>query len=464
MYRASDTKLKRDVALKVVRDFFVGDAQRTARFEREAQLLAALNHANIAAIYGLEESDGVRALVMELVEGPTLAERIALSSTGGNISAPIPLEEALAIAMQIAEALEYAHERGIIHRDLKPANIKLKPDGAVKVLDFGLAKALTDDPASSDISTSPTLSVAATRAGFILGTAAYMAPEQARGKSVDRRADIWAFGVVFYEMLTGRQLFPGETASDSLAAVITKQPDWDTLPASTPTQIRQLLRRCLEKDQRRRLQAIGEARFAIEEAIANPAAQETHSRAMAAVALPFWRRSIPWAAAAVFALLSLATLWHAWIKPNSASVVRLSVEFGADGSLPTNFGPSAVLSPDGKRIALVLRDASQNARIYLRSLDQLSATPLPGTENARNPFFSPDSQWIAFFAEGKLKKISVQGGAAVTLCDVQDDRGGAWGQDGTIVFATSVRTPLYRISSGGGTPGCFLSSIGKWGK
>ena len=455
VYRAVDTKLKRDVAVKVVPDFFLNDAQRIARFEREAQLLAALNHANIAAIYGLEESDGVRALVMELVEGPTLAERMALSSPGDNNGTPIPLEEAMTIAKQIAEALEYAHERGIIHRDLKPANVKVKADGAVKVLDFGLAKALADDPVSSDISTSPTLSAAATRAGFILGTAAYMAPEQARGKSVDRRADIWSFGVVFYEMLTGQQLFPGETASDSLAAVIARQPDWNALPKNSPPRIRQLLQRCLEKDPRRRLQAIGEARFAIEEAIANPDAQETPSSGKPAIAPPLWRRALSWLAAGVFALVALIAFWHPWIKPNSSDAVRLSTEFGAEGSLPTSFGPSAVLSPDGTRIALVLRDASQKTRIYLRTLDQLSATPLPGADNARDPFFSPDGQWIAFFADGKLKKVSAQGGAAVSLCDVPDDRGGAWGEDGTIIFTPSPRAGFSRVSSGGGTPGPF---------
>jgi serine/threonine protein kinase/Tol biopolymer transport system component len=455
VYRGVDTRLKRDVALKVLPDFFLNDAQRMARFEREAQLVAALNHPNIAAIYGLEESDGVRALVMELVEGRTLAERVALSSTGDNKGTPIPLEETLAITKQIAEALEYSHERGIIHRDLKPANVKVKADGEVKVLDFGLAKALADDPSSGDISTSPTLSVAATRAGLILGTAAYMAPEQARGKSVDRRADIWSFGVVFYEMLTGQQLFSGETVSDSLAAVITKQPDWSALPKCTPAPIRQLLQRCLEKDPRRRLQAIGEARYAIEEAIANPATQETPSSAAAAVMVPFWRSAVPWATAAFFALLALAALWHPWVKPNSARFIRLSTELGADGSLPTGFGPSEVLSPDGTRIAFVLPDMSQRARIYLRSLDQLSAAPLGGTEDARNPFFSPDGQWIAFFSNGKLKKVAVQGGAAVTLCDVQDDRGGAWGEDGTIVFAPSPRAGLSRVSSGGGTPRQF---------
>ncbi len=292
VYRATDLKLKREVALKVLPEIFAGDAQRMARFEREAQLLASLNHTNIAAIHGLQESDGVRALVMELVEGPTLGERIAQGL--------LHVEEALPIAKQIAEALEYAHERGIIHRDLKPANVKVKADGTVKVLDFGLAKALADDPATSDISTSPTLSVAATRAGFILGTAAYMSPEQARGKPVDRRADIWSFGAVFFEMLTGKLAFGGDTTSDTLAAVIRADPDWNALPKNTPARIRQLVRRCLEKDPRRRLQAIGEARFAVEETIANPSAGETVAAPTHVVAAPFWRRALPWTLAGVF--------------------------------------------------------------------------------------------------------------------------------------------------------------------
>ena len=459
VYLALDSKLQRKVALKVLPEAFANDAQRMARFEREAQFLAALNHANIGAIYGLEESDGVRALVMELVDGPTLSQRIANSTATAENGVPIPLEDALPIAKQIAEALEYAHERGIIHRDLKPANVKVKPDGAVKVLDFGLAKALADDPTSSDISTSPTLSVAATRAGFILGTAAYMAPEQARGKSVDRRADIWSFGVVFFEILTGQQLFPGETASDSLAAVITRQPDWNALPQDTPPTIRRLLQRCLEKDPRRRLQAIGEARYAIEEAIANPDASEPSSSAGATVAASFWLRALPWqAAAGLFALLALAAIWRPWSKSFPVDVVHLTAEFGADGSLPIAFGSSAILSPDGTRIAFVLENINLGhgpPGIYLRSLDQLRATLLPGTEGARNPFFSPDSQWIAFFADGKLKKVSVQGGAAVTLCDVTEDRGGAWGEDGNIVFAPAPRASLSRVSSGGGTPTPF---------
>lgn len=257
VYRATDTKLRRDVALKVLPEDFASDGQRMARFEREAQLLAALNHPHIAAIYSLEESGETRALVMELVEGPTLAERI--------LQGPLSLDEALSLARQVAEALEYAHERGIVHRDLKPVNLKVKPDGAVKVLDFGIAKALQDGPATTDISRSPTLTAAATRAGVILGTAAYMSPEQARGRTVDRRTDIWSFGCVLFEMLAGKLAFPGETVSDTLVAVITKEPEWSRLPAGTPPRLRGLLRRCLEKNPSKRLQSMGDARIEIEE-------------------------------------------------------------------------------------------------------------------------------------------------------------------------------------------------------
>ena len=290
VYRARDTRLNRDVALKVIPEVFAADSDRMARFEREAKLLASLNHPHIAAIYGLEESSSTNALVMELVEGPTLADRIA---TG-----PIPIDEALPIAKQIAEALEYAHEQGVIHRDLKPANIKVKPDGTVKVLDFGLAKALLDEPTAVDMSNSPTLSMAATMAGTILGTAAYMSPEQAKGKPVDRRADIWAFGVVLFEMLTGKQLYNGETAAETLAFVMTKEPAFDSLPAKTPQAIRTLLRRCLRKDKRQRLQHIGEARIAFE-----------HPEDAPAETVPTFRRQRPsgWIAAAAL-LLALAAV------------------------------------------------------------------------------------------------------------------------------------------------------------
>jgi serine/threonine protein kinase len=297
VYRARDTKLGRNVALKVLPAAFASDADRMARFQREAQVLASLNHPSIATIHGLEETGSTRALVMELVEGPTLAERIA--------QGPITINEALPIAKQIAEALEYAHERSVIHRDLKPANVKVTSDGAVKVLDFGLAKALATEASGANLANSPTISIAATQAGVILGTAAYMSPEQAKGKSVDRRTDIWAFGCVFYEMLTGKQAFEGETVSDVLAAVIMKDPDWTAVPASTPASIRQLLRRCLEKDSKRRLRDIGEARIAIEETLSGDA--ETPAPTVGAIQelrlQPPWRRVAKWASAAILLLL-----------------------------------------------------------------------------------------------------------------------------------------------------------------
>jgi serine/threonine-protein kinase len=451
VYRATDSKLGRDVALKVLPENFAADGERMARFEREAQLLAALNHAHIAGIYGLEEYAGPegsgRALAMELVEGPTLADRIA--------QGPIPLEEALPIALQIAEALEYAHDRGIVHRDLKPANIKLTADGKVKVLDFGLAKALDDPVSSMDVATSPTITAAATRAGIILGTAAYMSPEQAKGKPADRRADIWAFGVVLYEMLSGKQLYTGETVSETLAHVILNEPRLDVLPAATPPRVRRLIARCLTREPKQRLQAIGEARIALDEALAG--VEEIVAVAAAPAALPApppWRRALPWAAAG-FSLLAFAlALWRPWDSaPAPRSVVRLSVELGSDASLvPGTLGSGAVISPDGKRLAFVGRTPNQQPQLFIRPLNQLKATPLAGTEGVHGPFFSPDNEWIAFFAGGKLKKISVQGGAVVTLCDAAGDRGGSWGDDDRIVFAAGNREGLSRVPSAGGKP------------
>src|SRR6516164_2839967 len=310
VYRARDTKLNRDVALKVLPEVFARDAERMARFRREAQVLASLNHPNIATIHGLEESNGHCALVMELVEGPTLAERIRVAQ--GPLSGPaafrveesqrrkagvaLQIDETLHIAKQIAEGLEYAHERGVIHRDLKPANVKVRPDGTVKILDFGLAKALEDTPAAGSINSSPTISAAATREGMILGTAAYMSPEQARGKTVDRRCDIWSFGALFFEMLSGKQAFAGEDVSHTLAAVIMKEPDWSVLPDHLPASVARLLRRCLTKDPKLRLQAIGEARIAIEQIIAHPeTAQEAVAQPPATQRpVPLWRRALPW--------------------------------------------------------------------------------------------------------------------------------------------------------------------------
>ncbi len=450
VYRAHDERLGRDVALKVLPAAFSTHPDRLARFDREAKLLATLNHPNIASLYGVEEANGVRALVMELVEGPTLADRL---KTG-----PVPLEEALGIAKQIVEGLEAAHERGIIHRDLKPANIKLTADERVKILDFGLARALEEDTAA-DLDHSPTLSAIATQAGIILGTAAYMSPEQAKGKPADRRADVWSFGVVLYEMLAGRQLYLGETASEILAAVIKEEPDWSALPANTPPAIRKLLRRCLIKDPKRRLQAIGEARIAMEEYAADPNAESVMMSAIAARPTA-WRRILPWSVAGFFFLATALALWSPWRTQKIDQPMRLTVELGADASVATVFGAAAILSPDGARLAFVARGADQKQRLYLRALDQVEATPLSGTEGAIDPFFSPDGQWIAFFADGKLKKVATQGGAAVALCDAGAPRGGTWSEDGTIVFSPNIIGGLFGVSSAGGTPQP-LTTLGK---
>jgi serine/threonine protein kinase len=408
VYQAHDTKLGRDVAVKVLPEAFAHDADRLSRFQREAKILASLNHSNIATIHGLEQSGGTSYLVMELVSGETLQERMKRDGA-------VPIGEALAIAKQIAEALEAAHEKGIIHRDLKPANVKVTPEGKVKVLDFGLAKAFAGETANDDLSNSPTLSAAATMQGVILGTAAYMSPEQARGKTVDKRTDLWAFGCVLYELLTGKQAFHGEDITDILAAVVRAEPAWSGLPESTPQSIRVLLLRCLQKDKTLRLRDVGDARIEIHEALAAPP-----TLVLRAQKLP--------------------------------QAMHLSAEIGADARLFTNYGPETILSPDGTRLSFVAAGSEQKRRIYVRSLDQLQATALSGTENARDPFFSPDGKWIGFFADGKLKKISVQGGAAVTLCDAGNDRGGSWSEDATIVFAPDNQVALFKVFSAGGTP------------
>ncbi len=446
VYRAKDSKLGRDVAIKIVPEQFAQDRQRMARFAREAQLLAALNHPHIAHIYGFEDSNGTPALVMELVEGPTLAERIE--------AGPLPVEEALRIARQVAEALEYAHDRGIIHRDLKPANVKLTADGNVKILDFGLAKALEDEKSTTDISHSPTLTVAATQAGIVLGTAAYMSPEQAKGKNADRRADIWAFGVLLFEMLSGKKLYEADTAQETLAAVLIKEPTLDSLPTNIPPRLRILLRRCLTKDSRMRLQAIGEARIAIDEMLSGAPEVESTGASAPVAAHGKSRERIAWGIAGVLALIAAAlTIGLVQRAPKPAQTIRLSADIGADATFGViTSGAATIISPDGTRLVLVGQGADKKTHIYVRPLDQLQALLLPGTDGARNPFFSPDGQWIAFFADGKLKKISVQGGAAVTLCDVTSDRGGSWGEDGTIVFTGDVRATLSKVSSAGGAP------------
>jgi len=433
VYRARDPRLNREAALKVLPALFANDPERMARFEREAQVLASLNHPGIATLYGLEDSGATRALVMELVEGPTLADRIA----GG----PIPLADAVAIARQIAEALEYAHERGVVHRDLKPANIKVTSEGVVKLLDFGLAKALDDSPVSGNIQDSPTLSLPATRTGVILGTAAYMAPEQARGKPADRRADIWAFGVVLAEMLTGRRLYSGETAAEILANVIARDPALETLPSGVPAAIRRLVTRCLEKDPKQRLQAIGEARIVLEGGLAQEAAPPAASV----------RSTKLWAlvAALILALGSLAALalMHFRESPPAERPLRYTVDAPPKSSIE-----SFAISPDGRH--LVMSAATEGKRqLWLRTLDSLQAQPLAGTEDAVYPFWSPDSRNIGFFAAGKLRRTAVPVGTVQTICDAPGQAlGGTWNQDGVILFVSGEQNPVLRVSAAGGRP------------
>jgi eukaryotic-like serine/threonine-protein kinase len=405
VYRARDKTLNRDVALKVVPDAFASDPDRLARFTREAQTLASLNHPHIAAIYGLEESNGLRALVMELVEGDDLSQRIA--------NGPIPIDEALPIAKQIAEGLEAAHEQGVVHRDLKPANIKVRADGTVKVLDFGLAKAMEPTGAMlPSVSMSPTITTPAmmTSIGVILGTAAYMSPEQARRKVIDKRADIWAYGCVVFEMLTGTRLFEGATVSDTLAFVLTKEPDWTTLPASTPVPIRTLLRRCLEKERTRRLDSAAAARLEIDDALAPSAGTTTPTVAST--------RRLAFVAVASLTGGALATSLGVWMmmRPSTdraALEMRFAILPPASQTLTINGADRALaLSPDGSHLAYVSDNAAGTTQLMVRALNQLDAVALAGVTGIRSPFVSPDGQWVGFFAgtvSGDLKKVSIAG-------------------------------------------------------
>jgi Tol biopolymer transport system component len=444
VYRARDTKLGRDVAIKVLPANFVNDPERLSRFQREARMLAALNHANIATIYGLEQSGGVTCLVMELVSGETLAERVK--------AGPLAIEEALKIAVQIAEALEAAHEKSIIHRDLKPANVKLTPEGKVKVLDFGLAKAFAGDTASSNPAESPTLSAAATMQGTILGTAAYMSPEQARGKAVDKRTDIWAFGCVLYELLTGRQAFQGETTTEILAAVLRGEPDWQALPVATAAKIRDLLRRCLQKDLHRRLHDAADARIEIEEALAAPATAEAVRPAKGIRALG--RRGLILSLTTLLLGATIASLamWNLRPSPSPQAVTRTVINLPSGQQLVgLDSGPAVALSPDGTHLAYVAIQGGTQ-QLYLRAMDSLEARPISGTEGAIEPFFSPDGQWLGFFAGGKLKKVSVSGGAALTLGDAAQPRGASWGSQGMIAFVPTNFSALLQVSDAGGIP------------
>jgi len=439
VYRARDSKLGRDVAIKVLPDEFSRDAQRMARFQREAKLLAALNHSNIASIYGLEDSENSRSLVMELVDGPTLADRIN--------AGPIPIEETLQIAKQICEALEYAHEHGIVHRDLKPANIKVRRDDTVKVLDFGLAKAIAGEDADAELANSPTLSRMATEAGLLLGTASYMSPEQAKGKLVDRRADIWAFGCVLYEMLTGKMAFCADTTTETLAAVLKNEPEWSLLPAATPIRVRVLLQRCLQKDPKQRLRDIGDARISLDEVIAGaPEGAAALSGAAQPAAKPL-RMWLGWGVAGVF-VLATAALAYLDVRraPPAANLTRFDVALPEGGSSRGG----VALSPDGTKLAFVAVAERQQPRLWVRSLDSLEARPVDGTEGAGGPpFWSPDSRYIAYPTAGKLMKVDVTGGPAQTLCDAPTVMGGAWNRNDEIVFGSSMG--LREVSAAGGT-------------
>jgi serine/threonine-protein kinase len=470
VYRATDTNLKRAVAIKVLPASVAGDVERLARFQREAEVLASLNHPHIAAIYGIERSHATTALVMELVDGVTLGKLIgsavdlAPSGNEARQAAGVGPDQALPIARQIADALEAAHEQGIVHRDLKPANIKVRPDGTVKVLDFGLAKALApsiDGGAGGTTMTSPAL---LTSAGMVLGTAAYMSPEQAKGRAADKRSDIWAFGCVLFEMLTGRMAFSGETVTETLAAVMRDRPALEMLPADTPQTVRALIARCLARDPRQRLRDIGEARITLERVIAGQADEMTPGVAAGAPATPrstpAWRRLLPWTVAAAAlavggAAVVLSRSTRSDVTP--APALRLTTDIGADASLDIAFGASTVLSPDGQMMAFVAeRAAGQPPQLYIRRLDQLDATALAGTSGARDPFFSPNGQWMGFFAAGTLKKVSVKGGSPVTLAEAKNSRGGVWTDDDRIVFQplnfAGAGTGLMQVPAAGGTP------------
>jgi Tol biopolymer transport system component len=439
VYRAHDARLNRDVALKVLPEAFAVDASRVSRVEREAQLLASLNHSGIAAIYGVEHSNGAPVLVLELVEGVTLAEQL----TAG----PLAIDDALRIAHQIAIALEAAHEKGIIHRDLKPANIKVTTRGQVKVLDFGLAKMLAPETEPTPLANSPTMSLHATKAGEILGTAAYMSPEQARGRPLDRRSDVWSFGCVLYEMLVGAAPFNGATVSDLIASILKSEPDWKALPAETPGPIERLLRRCLVKDQAMRLRDIGDAQLEVAEALAAPEVE----RAGPLAPRPTIVRRLAWLAAALALALLTFVLTRAYVvpQPEPRPVVHSTIQWPASvagGNPSARWG----ISPDGTALAFVAQSGPQPPMVWLRALDATTARPVPGTERAQTMFWSSDSRFIAFFADKQLKRIAVGGGSPFTICSCVSDTGGTWSANGVILIPHG--NVIQRVADAGGTP------------
>jgi eukaryotic-like serine/threonine-protein kinase len=462
VYRAEDTNLHRRVAVKVLPDEFSHDVERLARFQREAQLLASLSHPNIATLHGLEESDGNRFIVMELVEGQTLARRLQKGA--------LPVEEALEVCRQIAEGLEAAHEKGVIHRDLKPGNVMLTADGKVKILDFGLARVFRGEGAGDlglggDAARSPTITEAMTRPGVILGTAAYMSPEQARGKPVDKRADIWGFGCVMFECLTGRRAFPGETVTETLAAVLSGSPDWSLLPAETPAAARSALRRCLQRDPALRLRDVGDARLEISGAALEPSMPAGPSRPLS----PGQLTAASVAILVVGVLIGLVAMrsWRPGVSQPPQPVVRTTMKLepghwldGVRNPPPEGFEnptrTAMALSSDGRFVvysAVKENPTPQDKpRLYLRRIDQLEAKPIAGTEGGLRPFLSPDDRWVGFWADGKLMKVSVDGGAPEVLCEGQDALGASWGDDNQIVFVPGWTSGLARVPANGGKP------------
>ena len=448
VYRAVDTKLRREVALKILPPKFAADPSRLARFEREAHLLAQLNHPNIAAIYGLENADGIRFLVLELVEGPTLADRLK--------SGPMEVSEALGIAAQIAEAFEAAHDKGVVHRDLKPANVKITPAGKVKVLDFGLAKALSDpEPASAssnpDVNPSvqPTMTLQETKAGMVMGTAAYMSPEQAEGKPIDKRSDVWSFGVVLYEMLSGKRCFDGKTTSHIMLKLLEQEPDYTKLPDSLPVAVRYVLERCLQKDPAKRLRDVGDLRLQLE-ALAQDSGSG-HKTAAATPSAPA-QRNVVWPAATAALALAVLALGFLYFRPKPAPPVEVT-RFEIPQPPNLTFASSLAISPDGRKLAFIA-SASRAPQLWIRSMDAVETRPLPGTEGVGgSPFWSPDSRYIVFWAQGKVQKIEAAGGPAQTLCtSVSIIFGGFWTLDDKIVFSVNRQSGLLQVSAAGGEP------------
>jgi serine/threonine protein kinase/Tol biopolymer transport system component len=451
VFRARDVKLGREVALKVLPAEFAAHPERLARFQREAQVLAGFNHPNIATLYGFEQAEGVHFLAMELVDGVDLAERLQ--------DGPIPSNEALRIAADIAEAMEAAHAQGIVHRDLKPANVKLTADDRVKVLDFGLAKAIAGDtPSGQDTLHSPTITSMGTVAGVILGTAAYMSPEQARGKAVDKLSDIWAFGCVLYEMLSGRRAFGGDSVSDTLVSLLERDPDWSALPADTPPAIHQLLRRCLQKDKRQRLQDIGDARIELRECLSGTSMSWSGtSFAPAAPARPArpsrsrWNWAVVGTAAGIALGFAVATFTRTSVEP---PVMRVSITAPPDNPFEPmgDFAGPAAISPDGSMLVFTARDSTNKLYLWQRPLDATESRRIEGTVAATFPFWSPDGRSVGFFADGKLKRVEVEGGSPISLCDAPNGRGGAWNAEDVILFSPAFQSALLRVPASGGVP------------